>query len=217
MDLCIHIATMDVKDPGIKMVTGKETSFLKCLTPSHSSSLLTGCWLGIITPSNGEQFFFLTHAHWLVHMWRCNMALLHTLRRSRAPVRHDGRTKRGIIMKQLQNNFTTIKQSKRLLEIGIPADSADCYTTTDNGRAAVLNILFSEFNKNIVAGGFNNPESYLPCWSVGWLMEICKVCELKKDYEQLCVELNYSKNFCVVICSHIIANSLIIDFSKLEE
>ena len=30
-------------------------------------------------------------------------------------------------MKELQNNFTTPEQSKRLLEIGVPADSADMY------------------------------------------------------------------------------------------
>ncbi len=29
-------------------------------------------------------------------------------------------------MKQLQNNFTSPEQSKRLLELGLPADSADC-------------------------------------------------------------------------------------------
>ena len=30
-------------------------------------------------------------------------------------------------MKKLQQNFTTTEQSKRLLELGVPADSADCY------------------------------------------------------------------------------------------
>lgn len=30
-------------------------------------------------------------------------------------------------MKKLQNNFTTPEQSKRLLELDVPADSADCY------------------------------------------------------------------------------------------
>ena len=33
-------------------------------------------------------------------------------------------------MKKLQSNFTTSEQSKRLLELGVPADSADCYNTT---------------------------------------------------------------------------------------
>ena len=30
-------------------------------------------------------------------------------------------------MKELQNNFTTPEQSKKLLELGVPADSADMY------------------------------------------------------------------------------------------
>lgn len=30
-------------------------------------------------------------------------------------------------MSKLQNNFTTSEQSKRLLELGIPTNSADCY------------------------------------------------------------------------------------------
>ena len=85
-------------------------------------------------------------------------------------------------MVKLQNNFTTPEQSKRLLELGVPADSADCI-----------------------------------CWSVGRLMEICKICEPKKYYEELCEELQWSQNYCVVIISHIIANLPIIDFSKLEE
>ena len=30
------------------------------------------------------------------------------------------------MIKKLQNNFTTPEQSKRLLKLGVPADSADC-------------------------------------------------------------------------------------------
>lgn len=37
-------------------------------------------------------------------------------------------------MSKLQNNFTTPEQSKRLLELGVPADSADCVAhIVDNG------------------------------------------------------------------------------------
>lgn len=79
-------------------------------------------------------------------------------------------------MKKLKNNFTTPEQSKRLLGFGLPADSADCYTTTNNGRAVVLNLFFSEFMKNVVSGGFNNPDAYLPCWSAGRLIEIFEKC-----------------------------------------
>ena len=118
-------------------------------------------------------------------------------------------------MKTLQSNFTTPEQSKRLLELGIPIDSADMhivYSSRDSYSAPK----FNDIRVSAYRSYFPTLD-ILPCWSVGRLMEICKVCEPKKDYEQLCVELNYSKNYCVAICSHIIANSQIIDISKLEK
>ena len=111
-------------------------------------------------------------------------------------------------MKNLQNNFTTPKQSKMLLELGVPIYSADLYYNKFGALEAIPEYRnFSEFCDS----------TDIPCWSVGRLIEICKICEQKKYYEQLCEELQYSQNYCVVIISHIIANLPIIDFSKLEE
>lgn len=81
-------------------------------------------------------------------------------------------------MKQLQNNFTTPEQSKRLLELGVPADSADCYwqfqsdTLTESWgyrchigtSPAIKNNLYSYRN------GYT-----IPCWSVGRLIEILEI------------------------------------------
>ena len=118
-------------------------------------------------------------------------------------------------MKNLQNNFTTPEQSKRLLELGVPADSADFYYDKDEVEIdEIIHPYILPFNRKF---SNYNDMFYLPCWSVGRLMEICKICEQKKYYEQLCEELQYSKNYCVVIISHIIANLPIIDFSKLED
>ena len=113
-------------------------------------------------------------------------------------------------MKNLQNNFTTPEQSKRLLELGVPDWTADCVTSRYGGGT------FFEQDRHVFRKCIDS-DNYVPCWSVGRLMEICKICEQKKDYEQLCEELQYSKNYCVVIISHIIANLPIIDFSKLED
>ena len=116
-------------------------------------------------------------------------------------------------MKNLQNNFTTPEQSKRMFELDVPADSADFYYDKDEveideiTHPYILPFKFSNYNDMFC----------LPCWSVGRLMEICKICEPKKYYEQLFEELQYSKNYCVVIISHIIVNLPIIDFSKLED
>lgn len=119
-------------------------------------------------------------------------------------------------MKTLQNNFTTPEQSKRLLELGVPADSADCMNF---GNADIFQIPFQRpFSEHLELHIQDSlKKMYTPCWSVGRLMEICKICEPKKDYEQLHDELQYCKNYCVLIISHIIANLPVIDFSKLEE
>ena len=85
-------------------------------------------------------------------------------------------------IKKLQNNFTTPEQSKRLLELGVPADSADmlwdgCVYPTDGWE-------FDDFPTYS-----DKPFSYyqslyrqedvahiLPCWSVGRLIEIFTTC-----------------------------------------
>lgn len=85
-------------------------------------------------------------------------------------------------MKKLQNNFTTLKQSKRLLELGVPADSADCYIS--NEKIFVLhNCTFQEnFNNDLdmARSHLINMPHYLPCWSVGRLIEIYEICTQTK-------------------------------------
>ena len=147
-------------------------------------------------------------------------------------------------MKKLQNNFTTMEQSKRLLELGVPEDSADlqipyieyynlspsdgekivqCYEylapifwdETEHGLLPKDKVLWErEFAGEKYDG---HTTEYIPCWSVGRLMEICKICYPKKYYKQIFEELKYSKNYCVAIISHIIANLQVIDFSKLDD
>ena len=75
-------------------------------------------------------------------------------------------------MKQLQNNFTTPRQSKRLMELGVPADSADCYYT--DRRMTIWHR--SEFDKVDWSAKVGDDLFYLPCWSVGRLMEILSEC-----------------------------------------
>ena len=71
-------------------------------------------------------------------------------------------------MKQLQNDFTTPEQSKRLLELGVPADSADCYyTPIDSYRHPV--VFYTDSPKLWECDRF-------PCWSAGRLIEIFLVC-----------------------------------------
>jgi hypothetical protein len=67
-------------------------------------------------------------------------------------------------MKKLQNNFTTPEQSKRLLELGVPADSADMYYTRTNPIPKVY------------IEGTTRHAYHTPCWSVGRLIEIYLIC-----------------------------------------
>ena len=121
-------------------------------------------------------------------------------------------------MIQLQNDFTTPEQSKRLLELGVPADSADCYTTTNNGHVFVLNLLFSEFIENIVAVGFNNPDAYLPCWSVGQLIWIYNKCvDFDLDDGAAIVIFTQEESPIVQMMEMFEDKIGIMDFSKLEE
>ena len=120
-------------------------------------------------------------------------------------------------MKKLQSNFTTPEQSRRLLELGVPADSADCYYDViydnddyfwkyENHPTLVINDYLYD------TGG---DKLILPCWSVGRLIEILfdvstfgATLTLHKDADQIedliCLFQNRMEN------GHI-------DFSKLEE
>lgn len=83
-------------------------------------------------------------------------------------------------MKTLQSNYTTPEQSKRLLELGLPADSADCYymrmkhVSFENPE-----ICFLPYSEH--ASFHPSVYEYLPCWSVGRLMEIHDICIEDED------------------------------------
>ena len=80
-------------------------------------------------------------------------------------------------MKQLQNNFTTPEQSKRLLELGVPADSADCYHDLSLNRRGMLAIN-GVYSLDVPYNHFfsDGKHRFLPCWSVGRLIEILITC-----------------------------------------
>ena len=117
-------------------------------------------------------------------------------------------------MKLLQNHFTTPEQSKRLQELGVPANSADMYYHLANHQYYVRDEFsikqhdFFEFYKNI----------FYPCWSVGRLIEIITICR-----EEIYTRLLFSR-----VDDHTNIENLIhyisaeienghIGFSKLED
>lgn len=93
-------------------------------------------------------------------------------------------------IKKLQNNFTTPEQSKRLLELGVPADSADCYYVTKNNYTAILHDeLFTKCRDNLIKVSKTayrvkmQNDDVLPCWSVGRLIEIVNIYSIPKIKE----------------------------------
>lgn len=120
----------------------------------------------------------------------------------------------GMSMKKLQSNFTTVEQSKRLLKLGVPADSADCYWFDERDLMFLKDELYSEEAKD---GEWVRATDYAPCWSVGRLIEIMKICAKPKEQAIMVNEMLYCKDLVELLVYMIAANKQVIDFSKLEE
>lgn len=125
-------------------------------------------------------------------------------------------------MKQLPNNFTTPEQSKRLLELGLPADSADCYfyewdvNDTELHSKGGMPRIFDWFERDIKEFEKRTSVEKYPCWSVGqliWIYVHLSSYEhvtliFKKTYTPMAKILEYIEKD--------IANG-ILDFSKLKK
>lgn len=124
-------------------------------------------------------------------------------------------------IKKLQHGFTNYEQSKRLLELCVPADSADMYYK----HTMLAPYLFSD---GVSFSVYSKVEDIIPCWSVGRLIEIYELCSGKK-YERKPTRLVREGNVDVMkeltiiedIIGDITNARLYIyphmDFSKLEE
>ena len=122
-------------------------------------------------------------------------------------------------MKKLQNNFTTPEQSKRLLELGVPADSADMLWDgyIDSANRWVIDS-YPRYLEHLYSAEIEcDSELYmlnvLPCWSVGRLMEIYEICT-GETFERNDI-YNISSDIFTTIESALLNHKL--NFSKLEE
>jgi hypothetical protein len=118
-------------------------------------------------------------------------------------------------VKQLQNNYTTPEQSKRLLELGVPADSADCAYRLGIGKFTKTLILIP---KDTTYTAFADDsifrvleERCLPCWSAGRLIEIFIICT---PYIEIVLRTRLIEQL-IASYEDVIKQGLI-DFSKLE-
>ena len=117
-------------------------------------------------------------------------------------------------MKKLQNNFTTPEQSKRLLELGLPADSADCFWFDERDLMFLKDILYSDEAKD---GEWVRATDYTPCWSVGRLIEIMNICSIwgNVSIHRTDREVTQIEQLIEILQNRI--NGKTIDLSKLEE
>ena len=126
-------------------------------------------------------------------------------------------------MKTLQNNFTTPEQSKRLLELGVPADSADCYITQNKDIGSKLTeIHILKRSYSALLAHYNEmaqkEEMYInitPCWSVGRLIEIYCIAR-DVDFIEFDIFAD-GTNILSQIIKRIEDKIKELDFSKLED
>ena len=72
---------------------------------------------------------------------------------------------------KLQFNYTTHEQSKRLLELGVPEWTADCVTSRYGG--STFFVQECQLLRRCI-----DSNNYVPCWSVGRLIEIAFICSV---------------------------------------
>lgn len=120
---------------------------------------------------------------------------------------------------KLQNSFTTIEQSKQLLELGVPADSADCYLNGDSVIILKGKTFQENYNEDLNFARLHLIEypHYIPCWSVGRLIEIMNICSIHNIVSIYRTDRDVTQIDIIIetIINRINGNS--IDFSKLED
>ena len=112
-------------------------------------------------------------------------------------------------MKTLQNDLTTIEQSKRLLELGVPKNSANHYY----GKDGKLHYIDGTIPYSLLW-----ETGCTPCWSVGRLIEILKICVVDKEalaeiFEELRDCVDETKSLIKILDEYFD----VLDFSKLED
>ena len=112
-------------------------------------------------------------------------------------------------MKKLQSNFTTPEQSKRLIELGVPVNSADMGIIYDilNFGIEILVVPYDKWCK-----GYESIS--MPCWSVGRLIEIYKI--VGEEAGQ-CISCSTNQSQVESLVQLYEENIEFLEFSKLEE
>lgn len=112
-------------------------------------------------------------------------------------------------MPEFEQTYTNREESKKLLELGLPIDTSDCYYYEDGFDA--VPIFWT------VRAGYRNWDDKTPCWTVGRLIQIyskvthlmspnlsnlgtlndmiCEISKQKKSGVDFSNQENYEKRF----------------------
>jgi len=121
-------------------------------------------------------------------------------------------------MKTLQNNYTTPEQSNRLLELGVPAWTADIMFDKNRRRYELIETedeSLAETQRTLFYNG-----GAIPHWTVCRLMEIFEICDVTQGENDMCCipslkRMTYMEY--IMKCYNKAIEMGILDFSKLEE
>ena len=92
---------------------------------------------------------------------------------------------------KLQHNYTTVEQSKRLIDAGLPAETADCCLERVEGTESDRMVTVTEWEENY---DFYKEEDMFPCWSLGRLIEMIIYLLEKIPSNPLFLKLEYTSN-----------------------
>lgn len=112
-------------------------------------------------------------------------------------------------------DYTTPEQSKRLLALGVPANSANMYYYDFGTGFIYAPDLLDDIED------FDDPR-YLPCWTTGRLMWIINKC-VPKSYNRFLIFTNMNLHQIAdfiemnLITYEVLVQQEMIDFSRLEE
>ena len=121
---------------------------------------------------------------------------------------------------EANRDYTTPEQSKRLLELGVPAESANLYYyDLGSGFVCCPDIIERDTDRCALANG--DPR-YLPCWTTGRLMWIINKC-VPKSYNRFLIFTNMNLHQIAdfiemnLITYEVLVQQELINFSRLEE
>ena len=120
-----------------------------------------------------------------------------------------------IPINKINKDYTTPEQSKRLLKLGVPANSANMYYY-DMGNGFI-------YTPDMIEGSedFDDPR-YLPCWTTGRLMYIINTC-VPQVYSRMLIFMNMNLHkiadfieMCLTVYEVLVEKDMI-NFNRLED